>query len=126
MTPLGSARGWALHVSQNDREKQEHHTGRVACFVHLPAVRHSCIKRQTHTEATISYATTHSFQRIFSRHVPSNNAVIIPKLRLGFMVSAFEYSEVYGPLVHLTYLVGAKRRDLYQTHSKPIVPSGNE
>lgn len=57
-------------------------------------------------KATIAYADTHGFLKIISRHVPSNNAVIIPKLRLGFMVSAFEYSEVYGPLVHLTYLIG--------------------
>jgi ribosomal protein S18 acetylase RimI-like enzyme len=74
-------------------------------------------------KATIAYADTHGFLKIISRHVPSNNAVIIPKLRLGFMVSAFEYSEVYGPLVHLTYLIGSKRRELYQTRSMPIVPS---
>ncbi len=72
--------------------------------------------------ATISYAEANGFSKIFSRHVPSNNAVIIPKLRLGFIVSAFEYSEVYGPLVHLTYIVGAKRRELYRARSVPIVP----
>ena len=74
-------------------------------------------------EATITYAGTYGFNKIFSRHVPTNNAVIVPKLRLGFMVSGFEYSEVYGPLVHLTYLVGNKRRELYRTQSRPIVPS---
>ena len=74
-------------------------------------------------KAAISYAEANGFIKIISRHVPSNNAVIIPKLRLGFTVSAFEYSEVYGPLVHLSYLVGPKRRELYQTRSMPIVPS---
>ena len=74
-------------------------------------------------KATIEYADAHGFLKIVSRHVPSNNAVIIPKLRLGFVVSAFEYSEVYGPLVHLTYLNGDKRRELYQKRSTPIVPS---
>jgi ribosomal protein S18 acetylase RimI-like enzyme len=74
-------------------------------------------------KATIAYADTNGFQKIVSRHVPGNNAVIIPKLRLGFVVSAFEYSEVYGPLVHLTYLVGHKRRELYRTRSMPIVTS---
>ena len=73
-------------------------------------------------EATISYAEANGFSKIFSRHVPSNNAVIIPKLRLGFIVSAFEYSEVYGPLVHLTYITGTKRRELYRVRSAPIVP----
>jgi len=74
--------------------------------------------------ATINYADAHAFLRIISRHVPSNNAVIIPKLRLGFLVSAFEYSEVYGPVIHLTYLVGKLRRELYRVRATPIVPSG--
>jgi ribosomal protein S18 acetylase RimI-like enzyme len=74
-------------------------------------------------EATITYADSHGFTKIFSRHVPSNNAVIIPKLRVGFMVSGFEYSEVYGPLVQLTYLPSHKRRELYRTRSTPIVSS---
>ena len=77
-------------------------------------------------EATIAHADSHGFLRIISRHVPSNNAVIIPKLRLGFMVSGFEYSEVYGPLVRLTYLIGHKRRELYRARSMPVVPSGAE
>lgn len=77
-------------------------------------------------EATIAHADSHGFLRIISRHVPSNNAVIIPKLRLGFMVSGFEYSEVYGPLVRLTYLIGHKRRELYRARSMPVVPSDAE
>lgn len=77
-------------------------------------------------EATIAYADSHGFLRIISRHVPSNNAVIIPKLRLGFMVSGFEYSEIYGPLVRLTYLIGHKRRELYRARSMPVVPSSAE
>ena len=72
---------------------------------------------------TIAFADTNGFSKIISRHVPSNNAVIIPKLRLGFMVSAFEYSEIYGPVIHLTYLVSAKRRELHRSRSRPIVPS---
>ena len=72
--------------------------------------------------ATIAHAESHGFVSIISRHVPSNNAVIIPKLRLGFLISGFEYSEVYGPLVRLTYLCGQKRRQLYRARSTPIVP----
>ena len=74
-------------------------------------------------EATITYAHTWGFSKISSRHVPSNIAVIIPKLRLGFVISGFEYSEVYGPLVHLNYLVGDKRRELYRARSVPVVPT---
>ena len=76
-------------------------------------------------QLTIEYATSHGYRSIKSRHVPMNNAVIIAKLRLGFQVSGFEYSEVYGPLVCLTHLVGEPRRELYQARAAPIVPVAN-
>jgi ribosomal protein S18 acetylase RimI-like enzyme len=72
-------------------------------------------------QLTVQYATSHGYRSIKSRHASMNNAVIIPKLRLGFQVSGFEYSEVYGPLVCLTYLVGERRRELYQERATPIV-----
>ena len=74
-------------------------------------------------QMTIEYATSHGYRSIKSRHVPMNNAVIIAKLRLGFQVSGFEYSEVYGPLVCLTHLVGEPRRALYRARATPIVPA---
>lgn len=57
---------------------------------------------------------------ILSRHAANNNLVIIAKLKLGFFVSGFEYSEVYGPLVRLTFLLGPLRQRLYQLRSAPI------
>ena len=74
-------------------------------------------------QMTLEHAASRGYRRVTSRHVPSNNAVIIPKLRLGVHVSGFEYSEVYGPLVRLTHLVGAARRALYQARAAPIVPA---
>ena len=68
----------------------------------------------------VTHAHNNGYSAILSRHVASNNAVIIAKLKLGFVVSGFEYSEVYGPLVRLTYLVGSLRRQLYQIRSNPI------
>ena len=47
-------------------------------------------------------------------------SVIIAKLDLGFFVSGFEYSEVYGPLVRLSYLPGNLRCSVYEARSKPI------
>ena len=55
-----------------------------------------------------------------SRHAASNTAVLIAKMRLGFLVSGFEYSEVYGPLVQLSHLVGEARRRLYQARSASL------
>ena len=68
----------------------------------------------------IEHAKSRGYVAIQSRHAPSNNAVIVAKLKLGFFVSGFEYSEVYGPLVRLTFLPGELRSALYRTRSSPI------
>lgn len=68
----------------------------------------------------IEHARSRGYVAVLSRHAANNNAVIVAKLKLGFFVSGFEYSEVYGPLVRLTFLVGELRRTLYQSRSAPI------
>lgn len=50
------------------------------------------------------------FQTITSRHTAVNNAVIIPKLKLGFVITGFELSDVFGTLVNLTYFTNPGRR----------------
>ena len=72
------------------------------------------------TQLVIESARSRGCVAILSRHAANNNAVIIAKLKLGFFVSGFEYSEVYGPLVRLTYLLGERRRTLHRTRSSPI------
>jgi ribosomal protein S18 acetylase RimI-like enzyme len=69
---------------------------------------------------TIAQAGPQGGARIDSRHAASNSAVIVAKLKLGFVVSGFEYSEVYGPLVRLTYLVHDRRRQLYAARARPL------
>ena len=73
--------------------------------------------------AVQAHAESQGLATIRSRHTAANAAVIIAKLRLGFQISGFEYSEVYGPLVQLTYLVGEARRGLYRTRASPIRPA---
>lgn len=75
-------------------------------------------------EMTIEHASVHGYVVIASRHTVHNNPVIIAKLKLGFFVSGFEYSEVYGPLVRLTYIVSESRRALHQARSRPIRRAG--
>jgi GNAT superfamily N-acetyltransferase len=87
-------------------------------------------RRGTYSELArrvIEHASARGYVSILSRHAANNNPVIIAKLKLGFLVSGFEYSEVYGPLVRLTLLLGALRRVLYQTRAAPIrrARSGN-
>ena len=51
----------------------------------------------------IKRATQKGFQRIYSRHVMTNNDILIAKMKLGFKITTFELSEAFGTLVHLTY-----------------------
>jgi len=73
--------------------------------------------------AVLSHANAKGYASVTSRHVAANSAVIVAKLRLGFQISGFEYSEVYGPLVRLTYLVGDARRNLYRVRAAPLRPA---
>lgn len=41
------------------------------------------------------------FQEITSKHHPDNNAVIIPKLKAGFVIQGFEINPRFGLLVNL-------------------------
>jgi GNAT superfamily N-acetyltransferase len=41
------------------------------------------------------------FREIYSRHHADNNAILVPKLKQGFVIGAFEVSPRYGLLVHL-------------------------
>lgn len=43
------------------------------------------------------------FQKITSSHIVTNNNVIVPKLKAGFMISGFELSDRFGLFVNLTY-----------------------
>ena len=49
------------------------------------------------------------FQILYSRHNMTNNYVIIPKLKAGFVISGFEVDDVFGTLVHLKYYVNKTR-----------------
>lgn len=50
------------------------------------------------------------FQTVYSRHNLTNNAVIIPKLKAGFVISGFEVDDRFGTLVQLSYLFNPLRR----------------
>ena len=84
-----------------------------------PAERRHGVYSQL-VQLTIEHARSRGHAAILSRHAANNNAVIVAKLKLGFFVSGFEYSEVYGPLVRLTFLLGNLRRSLHMTRSMPI------
>ena len=48
------------------------------------------------------------FREIYSRHRSDNNAILVPKLRAGWIIAAFEVTPRWGHMVHLRkYLVDA-------------------
>jgi GNAT superfamily N-acetyltransferase len=71
-------------------------------------------------KAILTHAESRGHSTVKSLHAATNTGVIIAKLKLGFQVSGFEYSEVHGPLVQLSYFVGQPRRELYQSRACPI------
>jgi GNAT superfamily N-acetyltransferase len=61
-------------------------------------------------EMVLLSAQAAKFQIIYSRHAATNNPVLIPKLKAGFIVSGFEISDAYGLLLHLSYYTNPLRR----------------
>jgi ribosomal protein S18 acetylase RimI-like enzyme len=62
------------------------------------------------------------FQNVFSRHTTVNNAIIIPKLKAGFMITGIEVSERFGTLVHLTYHFNETRRRILEFRAGELKP----
>ena len=57
------------------------------------------------------------FQVIYSRHYATDNQVIIPKLRFGFLISGFELTDEYGLLLRLCYFFNETRRKTLHVRS---------
>ncbi len=66
--------------------------------------------------ALISIALAHArsagFQVVSSRHNMTNNAVIIPKLKAGFVIGGLEVSDRFGTLVKLSYYFNPLHRKM--------------
>ncbi|MBL7789162.1 MAG: GNAT family N-acetyltransferase [Chitinophagales bacterium] len=79
----------------------------------FPEYRHRGIYTELMTRA-VSHITDLGFQGIYSRHKMSNNAIIIPKLKFGFVITGFEVADVFGNLVELSYYTNPRRRELLE------------
>ncbi len=62
------------------------------------------------------------FQIVFSRHVNTNNSIIIPKLKAGFIITAMELSDRFGVLVHLSYFFNETRRQVLEFRAGDLKP----
>lgn len=57
------------------------------------------------------------FQIIFSRHYATDNQVIIPKLRFGFLITGFELTDEFGLLLRLSYYFNETRKKALHVRS---------
>jgi len=55
-------------------------------------------------------AQQEGFQTVTSHHHPTNNPVLIAKLRVGFVISGMKIDDRFGLLVNLTYFFDSERR----------------
>jgi GNAT superfamily N-acetyltransferase len=70
----------------------------------------------------IEILTEKGFQVIYSKHCATNNAIIIPKLKAGFVIAKMEMNDRYGILIHLHFYTNSERRrimDYRSGHMKP-------
>ena len=75
-------------------------------------------------QSTVEKMSSKGFQLIYSRHCATNNAVIIPKLKAGFVISKFEIDDTHGVLVHLHYYTNALRRKVVDYRTGLVAPDG--
>jgi len=82
----------------------------------LPEYRRNGLYTQLMT-AKLELLTQKGFQRIYSRHVSTNNPILIAKLKAGFIITALELDDMFGTLVHLSYLTNPLRRKVMSFRS---------
>ncbi|BDS10540.1 GNAT family N-acetyltransferase [Aureispira anguillae] len=63
---------------------------------------------------SVELISKQGFQRIYSLHKMSNNPILIPKLKYGFIITGFEINDVFGSLVELSYYTNPTRRELLE------------
>lgn len=78
------------------------------------AIEHEHRRKGLYTallQHVIDEVQSQGFGIVFSRHVATNNAVIIPKLRAGFVITGMELHERFGFLVVLSKFLDAGRQE---------------
>lgn len=77
----------------------------------LPAHRNKGLYKSL-LSRVIEIVEEKGFQEIYSKHMPTNNAVIVPKLKAGFCITSMQLDDIFGVLVHLTYFPHKVRKKI--------------
>ena len=91
----------------------------------LAAYRQQGIYTQLMQHA-VEFISNKGFQRIYSRHKMSNNAILIPKLKFGFTITGFEVNDVFGNLVELSFYTNPQRRALLEIRMGTRKPNATD
>jgi ribosomal protein S18 acetylase RimI-like enzyme len=73
-------------------------------------------------EKSVDILKEEGFQIITSRHTATNNAVLIPKLKAGFIIQKMELDDRFGVLIHLSYFTNKTRRKIMDYRSGQLAP----
>lgn len=65
-------------------------------------------------KSVIKFTNENGFQTITSHHKPSNPAILIAKLKAGFVISGIDMSDMMGTLIRLTYFHSEKRKSIFK------------
>lgn len=63
-------------------------------------------------EEIIGHLTKKGIQRIWSNHSLTNNHIILPKLKRGFLITGFHVNDMVGTLVELTFYTNSTRKKM--------------
>ena len=74
----------------------------MAASVVDPAHRRRGLYRAL-AEAVVERARAAGYSQVWSRHVATNNPILIAKLKLGFRITGVELCAAHGVMVHLAY-----------------------
>ncbi len=72
----------------------------------------------------LGYFESLGFGKVFSCHCPTNNHVIIPKLRAGFLINGLSFDS-YSLALKLIYAFDPEYRDCLKVRSGEIHPKEN-
>lgn len=73
----------------------------------------------------LSHLEKNNYQQVFSRHVVTNNAVLIPKLKKNFVITGLEIDERFGLLARLSYFFNPVQLEAIKVRSGERFPSGD-
>ncbi len=71
----------------------------------------------------ISITYKEGFLDLKSRHLASNNKVLIPKLKAGFVITGMEIDETFGTLINLKYFFNEKIKEVYLMRTGELKPT---